>query len=208
MYHIYIISANFFLRFFIFMSNFYPENKQKACFLDRDGVVNVEVSYLHEPEKTVLESGIVDALKAIHQHGFLAVVVTNQAGVARGKYPEEDIFKVHARLQELLAEYGEKIDAFYYCPHHPEHSGECACRKPNPGMLLQAVKDLNIDVTNSLMIGDRMSDVNAGRNAGCKASYLVRTGYGLETLAEKPDPGCPVADNAYTAFMDFIAGEK
>ena len=75
-------------------------------------------------------------------------------------------------------------------------------------MLLQAVKDLNIDVTNSLMIGDRMSDVNAGRNAGCKASYLVRTGYGLETLVKEPDPGCPVADNAYTAFMDFIAGEK
>jgi D-glycero-D-manno-heptose 1,7-bisphosphate phosphatase len=190
------------------MSIFSPENKQKACFLDRDGVVNVEVSYLHEPEKTVLENGIVEALKAIHQHGFLAVVVTNQAGVARGKYPEEDIFKVHSKLQELLAEHGEKIDAFYYCPHHPEHSGECACRKPNPGMLLQAAKDLNIDVPESLMIGDRMSDVNAGRNAGCKASYLVRTGYGLETLAKESAPGCPVADNAYTAFMDFIAGEK
>ena len=208
MYHIYIISANFFQRFFIFMSDFSVENKQKACFLDRDGVVNVEVSYLHEPEKTVLENGIVEALKAIHQHGFLAVVVTNQAGVARGKYPEEDIGKVHDKLQELLAQYGEKIDAFYYCPHHPEHTGECACRKPNPGMLLQAAGELNIDLKESLMIGDRMSDVNAGRNAGCKSSYLVRTGYGMETLARTPDISCPVADNAYKAFMDFIAGEK
>ena len=190
------------------MSDFSVAGKKKACFLDRDGVVNVEVSYLHEPEKTILESGIVEALKAIHEHGFLAVVVTNQAGVAKGKYSEKDIFAVHDKLQALLAEHGEKIDAFYYCPHHPDFTGGCSCRKPHPGMLLQAVKDLNIDVESSLMIGDRMSDVNAGRNAGCKASYLVRTGYGKEVLAENPDPGCPVAENAYTAFMDFIAGEK
>ena len=190
------------------MSDFSMKDKKKACFLDRDGVVNVEVSYLHEPEKTVLESGIVDALKAIHQHGFLAVVVTNQAGVAKGKYPQQDIFAVHDKLQELLSEHGEKIDAFYYCPHHPDFTGECTCRKPHPGMLLQAAKDLNIDMSCSLMIGDRMSDVNAGRNAGCKASYLVRTGYGKEVTAKEPEPDCPVSDNAYTAFMDFIKGEK
>ena len=115
--------------------------KNKACFFDRDGVVNVEVDYLHEAEKTVLENGIVEALELAHQNGFLAVVVTNQAGVARGKYPEEDIHKVHAKIQELLAVHGEKIDAFYYCPHHPEHTGSCSCRKPEPGMLLQAAKD-------------------------------------------------------------------
>ena len=98
------------------MSDFSCKNKRRACFLDRDGIVNVEVSYLHEPEKTVLETGIVEALKAIHKAGFLAVVVTNQAGVARGKYPESDIAKVHEKLQALLAACGEKIDAFYYCP--------------------------------------------------------------------------------------------
>ena len=190
------------------MSDFSGKNKKRACFLDRDGVVNVEVSYLHEPEKTVLEMGLVEALKAIHKARFLAVVVTNQAGVARGKYPESDIAKVHEKLQALLAARGEKIDAFYYCPHHPEHTGECSCRKPKPGMLLQAAEELGIDIANSLMIGDRMSDVKAGLNAGCKASYLVRTGYGMETLAKEPDPGCPVSDNAYTAFMDFIKGEK
>ena len=190
------------------MSDFSCKNKRRACFLDRDGVVNVEVSYLHEPEKTVLETGIVEALQAIHKAGFLAVVVTNQAGVARGKYPESDIAKVHEKLQALLSEHGEKIDAFYYCPHHPEHTGECSCRKPNPGMILQAAEELDIDLAQSVMIGDRMSDVKAGINAGCKASYLVRTGYGLETLAKEPSPDCPVADNACTAFLDFIAGEK
>lgn len=180
---------------------------RKACFLDRDGVVNVEVDYLHEPEKTVLEKGIVETLKAIHQNGYLAVVVTNQAGVARGRYPESDIALVHNKLQELLAEHGEKIDAFYYCPHHPEHTGSCPCRKPEPGMLLQAAEDWNIDVKNSLMIGDRLSDVNAGINAGCRKSYLVRTGYGHKTLEKNPEPGCPVADTAYEAFMDFIRGK-
>ena len=208
MYHIYTSSANFVERFFTFMSDFSAANRQKACFLDRDGVVNVEVDYLHEPEKTVLESGIVEALHAVHEHGFLAIVVTNQAGVARGRYPESDVKKVHDKLQELLAEHGEKIDAFYYCPHHPEHTGECSCRKPNPGMLLQAIKDWHIDPAQSLMIGDRMSDVNAGRNAGCKKSYLVRTGYGMKTLAKELQVDCPVSDNAYTAFMDFIAGDK
>lgn len=186
------------------MNNTTDSGKCKACFLDRDGVVNVEVDYLHEPEKTILESGIVEALKAIHQHGFLAVVVTNQAGVARGKYPESDITAVHNRLQELLSAYNEKIDAFYYCPHHPEFSGACSCRKPEPGMLLKAAADLNIDMSKSLMIGDRVSDLDAGRNAGCAASYLVRTGYGLETIKKYPDlPYKNVAD-ACEAFMDFL----
>ena len=182
--------------------------KNKACFFDRDGVVNVEVDYLHEAEKTVLEKGIVEALKLVHSHGYLAVVVTNQAGVARGKYPEEDIHKVHDKIQELLAEHGEKIDAFYYCPHHPEHTGECACRKPAPGMLLKAAEELNIDLGASMMVGDRLSDVNAGVNAGCKKSYLVRTGYGEKTLEKNPDYAGAVCNTACEACADFFAGEE
>ena len=123
--------------------------------------------------------GIVEALKAIHQAGFLAVVVTNQAGVARGKYPESDIAKVHEKLQALLAACGERIDAFYYCPHHPEHTGECSCRKPNPGMLLQAAEELDIDISHSLMIGDRMSDMKAGFAAGCAKGVHVLSGFGM-----------------------------
>ncbi len=178
--------------------------KNKACFLDRDGVVNVEVDYLHEPEKTVLEAKIIEAVQLAHQNGFLVVVVTNQAGVARGKYPEEDIHKVHEKIQSLLAEHGEKIDAFYYCPHHPEHTGACECRKPAPGMLLAAAKDLNIDLSRSMMVGDRLSDVNAGVNARCRKSYLVRTGYGKTTLEKNPGYLGAVVDTAYDAVADFV----
>jgi len=179
--------------------------KNKACFFDRDGVVNVEVDYLHEPEKTVLENGIVEALKLVHANGFLAVVVTNQAGVARGKYPEEDIQKVHDKLQTMLAEQGEKIDAFYYCPHHPEHTGECTCRKPAPGMLLKAAAELDIDLAESMMVGDRLSDVNAGINAGVKKAYLVRTGYGMKTLEKNPAYNGAVFDTSCEACKDFFS---
>jgi D-glycero-D-manno-heptose 1,7-bisphosphate phosphatase len=177
---------------------------RKCCFLDRDGVANVEVDYLHEVEKTVLEEGFADTVKAAHANGYLAIIITNQAGIARGKFPLEDLYKVHDRIQELLAEQGEKIDAIYFCPHHPEYSGECNCRKQAPGMILKAAEEWNIDLSESLMIGDRITDCQCGKNAGCKASYLVRTGYGLKTLAENPDPGFPVADNSYAAFTDFL----
>ena len=126
---------------------------RKCCFLDRDGVANVEVDYLHEVEKTVLEEGFADTVKAAHANGYLAIIITNQAGIARGKFPLEDIYKVHDRIQELLAEQGEKIDAIYFCPHHPEYSGECNCRKPAPGMILKAAEEWNIDLSESLMIG-------------------------------------------------------
>ena len=176
-----------------------------AAFLDRDGVINEEVHYLHEPAKTVLIPGVAEALNKIHEHGYLAVIVTNQSGIARGMYGEPEMHSVHAKIKELLAADGADFDAVYFCPHPP--TAECSCRKPKPGMLLQAAKDLNIDVKNSLMIGDRLSDVNAGINAGCRKSYLVRTGYGLKTLEKNPEPGCPVADTAYEAFMDFIRGK-
>ena len=183
----------------------------KAFFLDRDGVINVEIGYLHEVDKLEVFANAAQAVKLIHEHGFLAVAVTNQAGVAKGYYPESDILPLHAAIQQRLLSAGGMdalIDGWYYCPHHPEFTGECSCRKPRPGMLNKAAADFNIDLASSFMIGDRMSDVKAGINAGCKASYLVRTGYGLETLAKEPSPDCPVADNACTAFLDFIAGEK
>lgn len=179
-------------------------NLFRCCFLDRDGVVNREVDYLFEPDRTVLEEDIVPALRSIHRHGFLAVVVTNQSGVARGMYGEADVHAVHARIQQLLGTYGEKIDAFYYCPHHPEITGECDCRKPLGGMLRRAAAELGIDLSQSLMIGDRISDVKAGLAAGCARSYLVRTGYGSTTLRESDCSAVTVADNALAAFEDFL----
>ena len=180
---------------------------KKCCFLDRDGVVNVELDYLCEPDKTILEKNIVPALHEIHKHGFLAVVVTNQSGIARGKYDESAMHAVHRKIQELLKAQGEWIDAFYFCPHHPKITGECDCRKPLPGMLLRAAEELKIDLAQSLMIGDRLSDVRAGRAAGCAKSYLVRTGYGESALTEaEPEfaAALEVADDALSAFRDFL----
>lgn len=174
----------------------------KACFFDRDGVANVEVDYLHEVDKTFLEEGFAQAVKLAHDNGYLAIIITNQAGIARGKFPIEDLYKVHDRIAELLAEQGEKLDAIYFCPHYPD--GVCSCRKPAPGMILKAAEEWNIDLSKSLMIGDRITDAQCGKNAGCQASYLVRTGYGAKTLAEYPAPGFPVVDNSYEALSDFI----
>ena len=170
---------------------------KKAFFLDRDGVINEEVSYLHEPDKTVLLPKVAEAVKLIHSLGFLAIVVTNQSGVARGYYPESDVHLVHLRLQSILLKNSPEsvIDAWYCCCHHPEISGECSCRKPHPGMLLQAAEDFDIDLSRSFMIGDRMSDLNAGKNAGCLQSCLVLSGYGRNELSKAETAGVPAAQD-------------
>ncbi len=178
----------------------------KACFLDRDGVVNMEVDYLYEPDKVVIVPGTVEALKKLKELGFLRIVVTNQAGVARGMYEEKDIHAVHERIRELLAAEGAEIDDFFYCPHHKDFTGECDCRKPAPGMLLAAVAKHDIDVKQSFMVGDRLSDLEAGRNAGCAAVYLVRTGYGENELAKGAiPPEYPVVDDLLAAVEDFVS---
>ena len=182
--------------------------KKRAFFLDRDGTVNVEVDYLHRPEDAVLIPGAAAAIRRLHEAGYLAVVVTNQAGVAKGLYPESDIAPVHAKLRELLAAEGDAPDAFYYCPHHPKFTGVCGCRKPAPGMLLRAARDLDIDLGRSVMVGDRMSDVEAGRRAGCAKSYLVRTGYGEEVLRTADVTGVPVAADLAAAVEDWLEAER
>ncbi len=177
----------------------------KACFLDRDGVVNVEVDYLYEPDKVAIVEGTAEALRRLKELGFLRIVVTNQGGVARGMYGEEDIQAVHRRIRELLAAEGAEIDAFYHCPHHEKFTGECPCRKPAPGMLLAAAREHDIDMARSFMVGDRLSDLEAGRNGGCAVSYLVRTGYGEKVLEEASvPPEYPVVDNLLAAVNDFI----
>ncbi len=175
----------------------------KACFLDRDGVINVEKNYLHDPAEVELESGIVEALALLHAHGYLALVVTNQAGVAKGMYDESAVARVHQRIRELLAARGVAVDAFFYCPHHPDFTGPCSCRKPAPGMLLTAAAQFQVDPGASLMIGDRTSDVLAGLAAGCRRAYLVATGYGPQ--AELPAlPGAERADHALDAVKRFL----
>lgn len=154
-----------------------------AIFLDRDGTLLDEVGYVNHISRVRLLPFAVDAVRRINRGGFLAVLVTNQAGVARGYFPESLIHDVHARVQAHMAEGDARLDGVYHCPHHPS-VGEppyrlvCDCRKPKPGLLKRAAADLGIDLTRSYMIGDRFSDVQVGWNAGARG-VLVKTGYGL-----------------------------
>jgi D-glycero-D-manno-heptose 1,7-bisphosphate phosphatase len=159
-------------------------SKRPAAFLDRDGTINVEVEYLSEPEQIVLLPGAAAAIARLNRAGIVVVVVTNQAGVARGYFPESRVAQIHARLDELLEAEGARIDRYYYCPHHPTaglgaYRVECDCRKPKPGMLLAAAKELDLDLARSVLIGDKLLDLEAARQAGCEG-ILVRTGYGAE----------------------------
>jgi D-glycero-D-manno-heptose 1,7-bisphosphate phosphatase len=156
---------------------------REAVFLDRDGTLIEEVHYLAAPKQVRLIPGAADAVRKLNDAGVLVVVVTNQAGVARGYFPESRVAEVHARLSELLAAHGARIDAYFYCPHHPEGAGAyrvaCECRKPKPGMLLTAARELDIDLARSWMIGDKPCDAEAGTAAGCR-TLLLRTGHGKD----------------------------
>ena len=156
-------------------------NKQKAIFLDRDGVINKYVGFLRNIDEFELLEGVSEAIKRINDSGYLAIVVTNQPVIARGEVTYEELTEIHHKMETLLGQDGAYLDAIYYCPHHP-HKGyegevpelkiECECRKPKPGMLLQAAKDFNIDLEKSWMVGDSDTDIEAGKNAGCQ-TFLV-----------------------------------
>ncbi|MBR7126987.1 MAG: D-glycero-beta-D-manno-heptose 1,7-bisphosphate 7-phosphatase [Lentisphaeria bacterium] len=178
--------------------------KNKACFLDRDGVLNVEVDYLHETEKLVIENGVIEALKILQQHNFKLLVVTNQAGVAKGFYSIDDVEKIHAEMAKIFAEAGVKIDKFYYCPHHPDYTGKCNCRKPLPGMILQGAEEFDIDLKSSCMIGDRITDIQAGIAAGCGQNILLLSGYGKNTVKENDCTRIPIAENLLDAVRKYI----
>jgi D-glycero-D-manno-heptose 1,7-bisphosphate phosphatase len=158
--------------------------KRPALFLDRDGVVIEEVGYLSQPAQVRLLPGAAAAIAWLNRRAIPAIVVTNQAGVAHGYYAESRIAEIHRRLDELLAEHGARVDAYYYCPHHPqaavaEYRRDCRCRKPSPGMLVRAAREHGLSLRRSCLVGDKLSDLEAGRAAGCRV-ILVRTGYGAE----------------------------
>ena len=155
---------------------------KKCIFLDRDGNINVEVDYLYKKEDFKFIDGADKAIKKFNELGYLVVVVTNQSGIARGYYSEEDVEKLHTHINEELAKIGAKVDAYYYCPHHPKvgldkYRKKCRCRKPELGMFLEAKKDFDIDFEQSIIVGDKMSDVESGIKLGMK-SILVRSGHG------------------------------
>lgn len=156
--------------------------KRPAVFLDRDGTLNEESGYINHPSRLKLVRGSAEAVRLLNENGLYAIVVTNQAGVARGYFKEDLIKLVHKRLEKLLARKGAHLDGIYYCPHHPtvgppEYRVECNCRKPATGMIDAACRDLPIDLTRSYMVGDRISDTRFGQKLGLK-TVMVLTGYG------------------------------
>ena len=148
-----------------------------AAFLDRDGTINEEVEYLSDPEALRLLPSAAEGIRLLNEARVPVILVTNQAGVGRGYFPEARVREIHQELASRLAAHGAHLDAIYYCPHHP-HDG-CACRKPNPGMLVRAAEEHGIDLRASFIVGDKVSDLDAGRRAGC-GTVLVLTGYGPE----------------------------
>lgn len=180
---------------------------RRAVFLDRDGTLNVEKDYLYRVEDFEFVPGAPEAVRQLNRAGLLVVVVTNQSGVARGYYTEEDVHILHGHIAQELERSGARVDAWLYCPHHPSGRGSyglpCTCRKPLPGMLLEAARRMDIDLEASIMIGDKRADVEAARAAGCRP-ILVRSGYGAVEEAELP-PGVAVFDDL-AAAVGFLLG--
>lgn len=160
------------------------KNKQKAIFLDRDGTINKYVGFLRNIDDFELIDGVAEAIRQINESGYLAIVVTNQPVIARGEVSWDELHEIHRKMETLLGKEGAYIDGLYICPHHPdkgfegerpEYKIDCDCRKPKPGLLLNAAKDFNIDLSQSIMIGDSDRDVEAGINAGCKSSIKIES---------------------------------
>lgn len=164
-----------------------------AIFLDRDGTINVDHGYVSEIDDFTFIDGVIDAMAELKKMGFALVLITNQSGIARGKFSEEQFLQLTEWMDWSLADRGVDLDGIYYCPHHPtdgvgKYQQQCDCRKPMPGMLLAAQKELKIDMARSYMVGDKVDDLKAGIAAGVGKKVLVRTGKPVtsegETLAD------------------------
>jgi D-glycero-D-manno-heptose 1,7-bisphosphate phosphatase len=181
--------------------------KPPCVFLDRDGTLNEDVGYLDRIERLTIFPAAVDAVRLLNRAGFRVVVVTNQAGVAQGLYDEDFVRELHRLFATRFSAGRATIDAFYYCPHTPDapvaaYRRSCDCRKPKPGMVRQAERDLNLDLSRSFVVGDRWRDIEVGRAVGAR-TVLVRTGYG-RTEESHPQHGLTpdaVTDNIVTAVV-------
>ena len=164
------------------------EKQIPAVFFDRDGTLNVDTGYLHEKEKLQWMPGAREAVKYVNDMGYLAIVITNQSGVARGMFGEQAVNELHAYMNEELGKIGAHLDGFYYCPHHPEatvpeYRRDCDCRKPKSGLIDKACKDFAIDLEHSLMVGDSPRDVECGEGAGVRG--ILYQGESLLELVKK-----------------------
>ena len=188
---------------------------RRAVFIDRDGTISEEVGYVNHVSRYRVFPFAAEAVRALNEAGWLAVLVTNQAGVARGYFAEEMIGRVHDALAEELEKGGARLDAVYYCPHHPSvgeppYRLDCDCRKPRPGLIRRAAEELGIALEQSWMVGDRYSDTELARNAGVRAAFVL-TGYGRgeyehqsHTWKHRPDL---VAENLFEAVKEIIRTE-
>ncbi|WP_338964750.1 D-glycero-beta-D-manno-heptose 1,7-bisphosphate 7-phosphatase [Fusobacterium vincentii] len=183
---------------------------KKAIFLDRDGTINVEKDYIYKSEDLVFEEGSIEALKTFKNLGYILIVVSNQSGIARGYFTEEDLNIFNNNMNEILKKNGVEITEFYCCPHHPDGIGEykkvCECRKPNNKMIEDAIKKYNIDREKSYMIGDKTSDIGAGLKSNLK-TVLVKTGYGLKDM-EKVDKNKTLICENLKDFSEILKREK
>lgn len=185
----------------------------KALFLDRDGTLNEDPGYLGDPAKLKLLPGVGESLaKLKNEMGFLLFIISNQSGIARGLISIDDVEAVNLELNNKLLNFDTSIDGFYYCPHHPDYDEKCSCRKPSPEMILNAAKKHQVDLEDSYMIGDNVTDIEAGKNAGLN-TILVKTGYGKESFSLlQKDNKMPtfVAENFIEAcnfIMSDISGD-
>jgi len=152
----------------------------KALFLDRDGVVNKEKNYLYKINDFEFIDGVFETCRYFQDKGYLIIIITNQAGIARGKYSEKDFHILNDWMLEEFKKENIIISKVYYCPHHPDFTGDCNCRKPNPGMLINAQEDMNIDLEDSIFVGDKNTDIEAGISVNIQNNFLINTGHSIE----------------------------
>jgi D-glycero-D-manno-heptose 1,7-bisphosphate phosphatase len=192
------------------------DKTRRAVFIDRDGTISEEVGYVNHVSRYRVFPFAAEAVRLLNEAGWLAVLVTNQAGVARGYFREDLIGEVHALLAAELERGGARLDAVYYCPHHPSvgeppYRFDCDCRKPRPGLIRRAADELGLDLAVSWMVGDRYSDVELARNAGVRAAFVL-TGYGRGELEHQSQlwPRRPdlVAENLLEAVREIIQSDE
>ena len=183
-----------------------------AVFLDRDGTINEERGHIQTPQDLVLLSGAASAIGRLNESQYLTVVVTNQSVIARGKCTEANMDVIHDRLQSLIGEYGAYINQIYYCPHYPDRliSGDrqdlkivCDCRKPEPGLIMRAAKDMNIDLKMSWMVGDMTSDIKAADRAGIRSVLLAKKGGFDNQFSVRPDAKCLDLKDAVELILNY-----
>jgi D-glycero-D-manno-heptose 1,7-bisphosphate phosphatase len=166
------------------------QQKNKALFLDRDGVINVDHGYVYQSEKFEFIDGVFNACKAFYEAGYKIIIITNQSGIGRGYYTEADFLALTTWMKAQFSHHHIEVADVYFCPHHPKKAlsaylKQCECRKPAPGMLLQGIKEHNINPASSIMVGDKLSDMQAAQKAGVNTRVLVRSGQSFDESAKQ-----------------------